>query len=238
MNVAHPSLIVVALTLLLPTACARAEPPVGPEAVSFGASDGGVVHADRYGEGGRWVVLVHGGQFDKGSWEEQARRLAAEGFTALAIDLRGYGRSVAGSASEAPSLLDEGYPLDLLAAVRYARAEGAEAVSVVGGSLGGWAAARAAVTAEPGEIDRLVLLAHSPIEEPERMQGRKLFILAEDDVRGEGVPRLPEIREQYERTPGPKELVLLEGSAHAQHLFATDQGERLMEEILRFFSAP
>lgn len=70
------------------------------------------------------------------------------------------------------------------------------------------------------------------------MRGRKLFLLAEGDARGEGIPRLPEIREQYERAPGPKELVLLEGSAHAQHLFATDQGERLMEEILRFLSAP
>jgi pimeloyl-ACP methyl ester carboxylesterase len=230
--------LALGLVLFLPAACARAGAPVKPEAVSFEASDGGVVHADRYGEGGHWVVLVHGARFDKGSWAEQARRLAAEGFTALAIDLRGYGRSRAGSASEAPSLLDEGYPLDVLAAARFARAEGAREVSVVGGSLGGWAAGRAAVAAEAGEIDCLVLLAHSPIEEPERMQGRKLFILAEGDFRGEGIPRLPDIRDQYERAPGPKELVLLEGSAHAQHLFATDQGERLMEEILRFLRAP
>ena len=230
--------LALALALALAAACARAEAPVEPEAVSFEASDGGVVHADRYGEGGHWVVLVHGARFDKGSWAAQARVLAEEGFTALAIDLRGYGRSVAGSASEAPGLLDEGYPLDVLAAVRFARAEGASEVSVVGGSLGGWAAGRAAVEAARGEIDRLVLLAHSPIEEPERMQGRKLFILAEGDVRGEGIPRLPDIREQYERAPGPKELVLLEGTAHAQHLFATDQGERLMEAILRFLKAP
>lgn len=230
--------LALGLVLFLPAACARAEAPVEPEAVSFETPDGGVVHGDRYGDGGHWVVLVHGGRFDKGSWAEQARVLAEEGFTALAIDLRGYGRSVAGGASEAPSPLDEGYPLDVLAAVRFARAEGAREVSVVGGSLGGWAAGRAAVAAEPGEIDRLVLLAHSPVEEPERMQGRKLFILAEGDVRGEGIPRLPDIREQYERAPGPKELVLLEGTAHAQHLFATNQGERLMAEILRFLKAP
>lgn len=36
----------------------------------------------------------------------------------------------------------------------------------------------------------------------------------------------------------PKELVILEGSAHAQFIFTTDQGERLMREILRFISAP
>jgi len=37
---------------------------------------------------------------------------------------------------------------------------------------------------------------------------------------------------------GPKELNVLEGSAHAQFIFATDQGERLMREILRFLSTP
>jgi hypothetical protein len=50
-------------------------------------------------------------------------------------------------------------------------------------------------------------------------------------------PRLPKIRQQYEKTSDPKELVILEGSAHAQLIFAMDQGERLMREILRFLSA-
>ena len=76
-----------------------------------------------------------------------------------------------------------------------------------------------------------------PIEHPERMQGDKLFIVARDDPRGDGTPRLPGIREQYERAPGPKRLVILDGAAHAQHLFATEQGERLMQEILGFLSS-
>jgi esterase/lipase len=205
------------------------------EPVSFVAEDGGVVHADRYGTGAHWVVLVHGARFDKASWGSQARALAEAGMTALAIDLRGYGRS---GPREGSDLLHPGYPLDVLAAVRFARAEGAEAVSVVGGSLGGWAAGQAAVDARPGEIDRLVLLAHATIDEPERLPGRKLFVVARGDVRGENVLRLPDIQEQYERAPEPKELLVLEGSAHAQHLFATDEGERLMREILRFLSAP
>jgi hypothetical protein len=70
------------------------------------------------------------------------------------------------------------------------------------------------------------------------MQGRKLFVVARGDVRGENVPRLPEIQGQYEQATGPKELLVLEGSAHAQHLFATAEGERLMREILRFLRAP
>ena len=90
----------------------------------------------------------------------------------------------------------------------------------------------------PGEIDRLVLLAASAIEEPERMKGRKLFITSREDFRGEGELRLPEIRDQFERAPGPKELVILDGWAHAQFIFDTDQGERLMDEILRFLAEP
>ena len=82
------------------------------------------------------------------------------------------------------------------------------------------------------------MLAASAIEEPERMKGRKLFITTRDDFSGSGVLRLPGIREQYERAPDPKQLVILEGAAHAQHIFETDQGERLMGEILRFLSEP
>jgi hypothetical protein len=36
----------------------------------------------------------------------------------------------------------------------------------------------------------------------------------------------------------PKELIILAGSAHADFLFQTDQGERVMREILGFLSAP
>lgn len=204
----------------------------GPAHLSFPTLDGGVVHADLYGTGERGIVLVHGGRFDKESWAKQAESLAEAGFRALAIDLRGHGESRGGPGAGAEERAD----LDVLAAVRHLRSSGATSVSVVGGSFGGWAAARAAVQSEEGEIDRLVLLAASPIEEPERLRGRKLFIVSRGDVIGSGTLRLPGIRDQYERAPEPKELVILEGSAHAQHIFGTDQGERLMGEILRFLT--
>jgi pimeloyl-ACP methyl ester carboxylesterase len=206
----------------------------GPEHVSFPTQDGGVVHADLYGKGNRGVVLAHGGQFDKESWATQAQALAQAGFRVLAIDFRGRGQSKGGP--QATSHDDVRF--DVLAAVRYLRETGADTVSVVGGSFGGWATAQAAVEAKEGEIDRIVLLAAAAIDEPERMKGRKLFITTRDDFRGGGVLRLPEIRDQYERAPEPKQLVILEGSAHAQHIFKTDQGEPLMREILRFLSEP
>ena len=207
-----------------------------PEEVSFPAQDGGVVYADLYGQGERGVVLAHGGRFTKESWKLQAPLLADAGFRVVAIDFRGRGKSHGGPGWKAPS--SEGVEFDVLAAVRYLWQSGAQSVSIVGGSFGGWASALASVKAKPGEIDRMVLLASAGIDEPERMPGAKLFIVAREDMRGGGVLRLPEIRDQYERATDPKELVILEGSAHAQFIFETDQGERLMQEILRFLSQP
>lgn len=152
----------------------------------------------------------------------------------MAIDFRGRGKSRGG-----PGLKhrDEGVEYDVLAAVRYLRRTGAKSVSVVGASFGGWAAGKAAVKTSPGEIERLVFLATS-VDEPERIEGRKLFIICRDDLTYRGVPRLQEIRKQYERSPEPKELIVLEGSAHAQFIFDTDQSERLLREIVRFLSRP
>ena len=203
------------------------------EHVSFSTEDGWIIHGDLYGTGDRAVVLAHGGRFEKGSWEKQALVLVKAGFRALAIDLRGFGLSKEGPQS---ARSDFGSPLDVLAAVRYLREKGAENVSVVGASMGGDAALDA-MAAAPGEIDRLVLLASGAYGQPEKWKGRKLFIVARDDANDAG-PRLPKIRAQYEKAPDPKELIIVEGSAHAQFLFQTDQGERVMREILRFLSAP
>jgi dienelactone hydrolase len=207
-----------------------------PEQVSFPTQDGGLIYATLYGKGGRGVVLAHGGRFNKESWEKQARVLAKAGFRVLAIDFRGRGQSHGGAQTQPR---DEGACFDVLAAIRYLRQTGAKTISVVGASFGGGAAAEASVEAAPGEIDRLVLLAHSPIDKPEQMKGRKLFILSREDFSGDNkIPRLPKIRDQYERASGPKELVILEGSAHAQFIFESGQGERLMRELLRFLSEP
>ncbi len=206
-------------------------------AVSIRAADGGDVMADLYGGGDRGVVLAHGGRFDRASWRDQARELAASGFHVVAIDFRAAVETRAGR--ETPCLYDEVcLAKDVLAAVRYLREHGARTVSIVGASLGGGAAAEAAAEAPPGTIDRLVLLAHMPIAKPERIHGRKLFIVSRDDLGSGDVPRLPEIRAQYEKAPSPKELVVLDGSAHAQFIFQTDQRARLMREILRFLRAP
>jgi len=206
---------------------------VAQQQVSFSTQDGGVVHADVYGSGDRGLVLAHGGRFTKDSWTEQMPAFLNAGFRVLAIDFRGRGQS-RGPQSKSG---EEGAEYDVLAAVRYLRKTGAKTVAIIGASFGGEAAADASIDAEPGEIDRLVLLAAWTDRPPEKIKGRKLFIVARDDANEDGL-RLPRIRANYEKASGPKELLILEGSAHAQFLFATDQRDRLLREILRFLSQP
>lgn len=218
--------VLVAAVLLAGVAAAQ-------KTVSFSTEDGGTIFADLYGDGDRAVLLVHGGPFNKESWAKQAQTLAAAKFRVLAIDLRGYGKSKGPGGSDP---MDAPLHLDVLAAVRYLRQSGAKRVSIVGGSMGGSAAGDASIQSRPGEIDRVVFLGSAPNEPAEKLKSASLFIVARDDANEDGL-RLPGIRKQYEKAPEPKQLIILEGSAHAQFLFQTDQAERVMNEILRFLSA-
>jgi dienelactone hydrolase len=210
-------------------ACAAFSEP--PNTVAFRAADEVEVSGISYGSGRNAVLLVPGGHGVGETWDMQARRLAKAGFRVLAIDYRGRGRLT----NVPPD--DEKANLDVIGAARQLRAEGAERISVVGASWGGWAAATAAI-AEPDLFDRVVLLAHSAFDDPERLAARKLFIVGSDDRNGSGLRRLEWISEQFQQTPQPKTLVVLDSAAHAQFLFLTPEGEKLYEEIEGFLLAP
>jgi pimeloyl-ACP methyl ester carboxylesterase len=217
------------LLLVLVTTAGSAQ-----QTISFSTEDGGRVCADVYGQGTRAILLAHGGRFNKESWREQAGVLVSHGFAALAIDFRGFG------CSSGPGQTDfdhAPFENDVLAAVRYLKAQGAQTVSIVGGSFGGAAAGDASIKSAPREIDRIVFLGSAPNLSAEKLKSRVLFIVARDDANGSG-PRLPGIRAQYEKAPQPKQLIVLDGSAHAQFLFQTDQSARVMREILQFLSTP
>lgn len=213
-----------------------------PELVSFPTRDGGVVYADLFGgdpeTGPHAVVLAHGGRFNKESWSEQIPALVDAGLQVLALDFRGRGKSRGGP--DAPPG-EDGAPFDVLAAMEYLASTGAERISLVGASFGGWAVGVAAAQAPPeitAKIDRIVLLAHSSIGHPEQLPGCKLFVTTRGDFSGDGTLRLPRIREQYEGAPEPKRLLVLEGDAHAEFIFDTEQGPRLLREIVAFLTEP
>ncbi|HKD04392.1 MAG TPA: alpha/beta fold hydrolase [Bryobacteraceae bacterium] len=206
----------------------------GQQNITLTADDGGKVCANLYGQGARGVVLAHGGRFTKESWKDQASALVSAGYQVLAIDFRGFGCS---SGPGQKDFDNAPFEKDVLAAVHYLKTHGAKTVSVVGGSFGGSAAGDASIKSTPGEIDRVVFLGAAPNLSADKLKSRSLFIVARDDSNGAG-PRLPGIRAQYEKAPQPKELIVLDGDAHAQFLFQTSQGPRVMREILRFLSAP
>jgi alpha-beta hydrolase superfamily lysophospholipase len=201
--------------------------------ISFPTEDGGLIHALEYGKGKHAVVLVHGGRFRKESWSKQAPELVMAGFRVVAIDLRSYGKSTGPGQSD---IFTAPIHLDVLAAVSYLRKNGAKTVSIVGGSLGGGAGADAATFARPGEISGLVTLGGlMGGKRPEDVKVRLLVITTRNDANADGL-RLPKIQAAFDKVPGKKELVVLEGSAHAQFMFDTDLADDVMARIIKFLS--
>jgi hypothetical protein len=224
-------LYLVFLSLTFQTSLAFGQRPV-----TFPLTDKSAqIQADLYGSGKRGILLAHGGRLNKESWKKQAEILADSGFKVLAIRFRGDSFNPDGSPGSFGSNADNA--ADVLAGVSYLRQTGATSISAVGASLGGDAVGEASTRVTPGSIDRIVLLASSGGDAPERLAGRKLFIVARGDRNSSGL-RLDEITRHYARASQPKKLVVLEGSAHAQFLFDTDQGPRLLNEILSFLTEP
>lgn len=204
-----------------------------PQSVILRTSDGATIHAHEYGKGRRGIVLAHGGRFNKETWRDQARTFETAGFRVIALDFRGYG------ASTGPGQKDTftaPLHLDVLAAIDYLRSKGCNDISLIGGSIGGSAAANAAVEAGPAKVNRLVLLAATPGKQPDKLTGNKLMIIAREDADGAGL-RLPRYSAEWDKVPEPKRIVIVDGSAHAQFLFFSDERERVIKEIMMFLSA-
>lgn len=214
-----------AILLILP-AWALAGQTASPKDVSYSTSDGGTIHGHLYGDGEHAVLLAHGKIFNKESWSRQAPTLASAGLRVLAIDFRGYGESRAGGEQRARHL-------DILGGIAWLKSQGAKKVSVIGGSMGGGIAASAATQAKAGEIHKLILLSPMPTKYPQQIKADAiLYTVSEGETR-----LLPRVREQYERAPDPKRLEIIPGSAHAQHIFKTEQADMLLKLIREFLLA-
>lgn len=206
------------------TAHAEEEPAESPAIVEYRTSDNVRIEAALFEtDATRAVVLAHGAVFNKESWYPLARRLRNEGVTVLSINFRGYGGSE--TATRQGDL-----HLDVLGAVKYLADAGYDHVALVGGSMGAGAILRAMEARTPAEADRIVILAGAgpPIRSEKIV---KLFIATEGDPIGSAM------RETYATSSDPKTLSLLEGSAHAQHIFKTDQGEELTRRIVQFVAS-
>jgi pimeloyl-ACP methyl ester carboxylesterase len=115
------------------------------------------------GASGRPVLLLHGGGQTRHAWARTARRLAEDGFHAVALDQRGHGDS---AWIEDGSYAFADFGADAAAvARRIAEERGAKPVSI-GASLGGLAAL-STFAAEDAPFDGLVLVDVVPDMDPQ-----------------------------------------------------------------------
>ncbi len=169
------------------------------------------------------VVLAHGGVFDKESWAEQAAALVEAGLTALAFDFRGYGDGE-------PTYGVPGKRQDVLAAIDFLAARGFERISLVGGSMGGQFSIAAAAVSD--RVDLLVLLAPGAADHAADIRARSILVIT-----AEGDRLRAEVDRAYREAPEPKRLEVFPGDAHAQHIFATEQGPAVTALMVEFLAS-
>lgn len=185
-----------------------------PETVQFQSTAGTEVTGSLYGgrDGACGVVLVPQINLDRGSWQPQAERLAGIGHLVLAID-------------EDPNNRAE----SARGALKYLRRTvGVDRILLVGASSGGEAVVRADARAETGTVQGLVTLsAAGGVDVAEDLQGRKLFVVSENDD-----DRFVRTAKQlHEKAPEPKALKIYSGSAHGQGIFDTTHGDDLADRL-------
>lgn len=159
-----------------------------------------------WGEGDYGVVLAHGASYDAASWEPQAKVMARNAMVVVAVE-----DTSAESVASAARYLREG--------------RAARGVALVGSSAG-TSGVLGAAEEHPDLADQLIVLSGAG-EVSGLGSCPKLFVASEDEGLAEEVRRLAE------ESPGKhNEALVVRGDAHAQGIFKTDEGDRLMDAIL------
>jgi len=204
------------------------------DAITFTTEDGVQLAGTLFGDGDTAVILAHQGTTgaNQKDWYAFAQVLEEHGYTALAFDFRGNGKS---SGSPDRNKLD----LDLAAALQFIRDQGHTRIVCIGASMGGTTCIRKSLDGE--KFEGLVALSSAMIttygtgiqvseEELASLTLPKLFITAENDSN----LVINDITRMYESSPEPKALHLLPGSVHGTDLFDTDASDELTMILLEF----
>jgi len=208
------------------TTAAPATIPAGPETVHFPTTDGLTLEGTVFPAGPTWVLLAHMYPADMTSWFEFAASLQDAGYSALAYNNRGYGGS------------DPGDPIDVgadaLAAIAFARANGAARVFFFGASMNGAAALFAGAEEDLAGIASLSGVPdwdNTPgLERAPEVTEPALFVAAQDD--GDAVATAEAMAAA---AGGESEVVVYPTGGHGTDMFGDNPG--LTMRLLDFVRA-
>ena len=199
----------------------------GPWPVDFTSGDGTKLNGVLYGKGKTGVVLAPMYPGGKEGWASFAKSAAAQGYSALAFDLRGYG-----SSEGTRSLPDA--PADVKAAVGFLKKIISGKVVVVGAGFGGMASVKA--VAGDDTILGLVI-----ISSPQSFGGLEV---SSADLSGLTIPSLwlaarndltQNIEDMYGQAGGKKNLWVYEGSSlQGTYILEGADGPDLQRRLLEF----
>jgi pimeloyl-ACP methyl ester carboxylesterase len=216
------------------------------EPVRFQSDDGTSLIGRVWGNGDVGVVLAHGfseltGQDD---WDSFPPVLADQGYTVLTFNFRGFCSSD-GCSGESIGLGNNWK--DVIAAIDFLEGRGVEEVFLVGGSMGGIAVLRAAQQPEV-EVAGVVSLSTPQFPSkyylneprandatPPRLRAidePKLFVAGSGDEQlggGEVINFADEATSMYEAAAEPKDLLVVDSSAHS-HELVTVAEDSVVEE--------
>ena len=201
------------------------------EAVTL-RSENETLSATLYGDlpARRAAILVHGQAWDSSGWAEVAPRFVSRGIPALAVDLRGKGRSTGTTEEYVP-----GKPwspvADLAAAKAYLRERGAAEVALVGASFGGHVVLASSFDRDNECVASISApVAPIPAELNPKIHGRKLFICATRDGSG----AFPNVLASFEASKEPKVLVGFAGDEHSRAMFKAPYADEFFRQLLDF----
>jgi pimeloyl-ACP methyl ester carboxylesterase len=214
----------------------RADALAGSRAVTFSTADGVSLAGRLFGDpdtARTGVVYAHMLPADQTSWYEFAKRVSDEGYLALTFDFRGYCPGGDGGCSEGERAVAAD-PTDLTAAVRFLRAQGPDAIALVGASVGGTAALL--VAADQGEEVAAVVTLSAPQsiegliaggDVLARVSAAKLFIAGSGDAAA-----AQSAQALSDQSPAPKRLEIVTSDDHGTDLLSGNQAEIVRNLVL------
>ncbi len=196
------------------------------EKISFRTEDGVTIVGNYLVGSDTAILLLHMMPAAKESWNDFAKALNQEGFSVLAIDLRGHGESTKqnGNILNYRQFTDEQHQAsikDVEAAVDYLTQKGVTTIHIAGASIGANLALQ--YQSEHPEIKKSILLSaglnyRGVLTEPSAQklnEDQNVFLLAGnlDSAAAEAINRLPNL------IKGDKEVGVYDTSTHGTDLF-------------------